>query len=311
MRRADLAHLALMLLALIIAYVLPFELLVLSYAILGPAHYLTEISWLHDRNYFLPQRSLAILLALAALGAMFIANLYWYGVLVAVCLLACAALVLARTQLQSLLLLAGVGFITLLACQGGAPFFAIGVLLTTFIHVSLFTLIFMLVGARRAKSAFLFGLVGLYLASIAAILLVPPTAAMRIPALAAAAQDYFGSVAPTLGAMFGVPHLAFAGRVTGLLSFVYTYHYLNWFVKVDVIRWADVPRPRLIAIAAASAASTALYFYNYAIGFMVLLLLSLMHILLEFPLNTISIRDLAGSFTSAKASSRKPARAAR
>jgi hypothetical protein len=70
-------------------------------------------------------------------------------------------------------------------------------------------------------------------------------------------------------------------------------------------RWAP------IVVLAASAASTALYFYNYAIGFMVLLLLSLMHILLEFPLNTISIRDLVGSFAQAKASSRKPARAAR
>jgi len=53
MPRADAIHLGLMLLALAVAYVLPFELLLLSYAILGPVHYLTEISWLHDRKYFL------------------------------------------------------------------------------------------------------------------------------------------------------------------------------------------------------------------------------------------------------------------
>ena len=43
-------------------------------------------------------------------------------------------------------------------------------------------------------------------------------------------------------------------------------------------------------IAAASLAATGLYFYNYAYGFMVLLLLSLVHVLLEFPLNSISHR---------------------
>src|SRR5437879_1378671 len=45
-----------MLLALGLTYLLPFELLLLSYVVLGPAHYATEISWLHDRKYFLPQR---------------------------------------------------------------------------------------------------------------------------------------------------------------------------------------------------------------------------------------------------------------
>ena len=55
MRRADTIHAGLLLASLALAYVLPFELLLLSYAILGPAHYFTEISWLHDRRYFLPQ----------------------------------------------------------------------------------------------------------------------------------------------------------------------------------------------------------------------------------------------------------------
>ena len=46
MRARDAVHGGLMLAALAAAYVLPFELLLLSYAILGPAHYFTEISWL-------------------------------------------------------------------------------------------------------------------------------------------------------------------------------------------------------------------------------------------------------------------------
>src|SRR5437764_2789813 len=61
----DCTHLALMLAALLLSFALPFELVVFSYAVLGPAHYLTEISWLHERSYFLPNRSLAIALLLA------------------------------------------------------------------------------------------------------------------------------------------------------------------------------------------------------------------------------------------------------
>jgi hypothetical protein len=45
-RRTDAVHLGLMLLALGMTYLVPFELLLLSYVILGPAHYTTEISWL-------------------------------------------------------------------------------------------------------------------------------------------------------------------------------------------------------------------------------------------------------------------------
>src|ERR1700759_1648079 len=85
-RSGDLAHLALLLAALALSYVLPFELLLISYIVLGPAHYFTEISWLHDRSYFMPHRALAIVLALAALGGMFIADPWWSGVLVWSCL---------------------------------------------------------------------------------------------------------------------------------------------------------------------------------------------------------------------------------
>ena len=67
MRLTDIAHLGLMLGALGLTYLVPVELLLLAYVVLGPAHYSTEISWLHDRNYFLPQRGIAIGLVGAAL----------------------------------------------------------------------------------------------------------------------------------------------------------------------------------------------------------------------------------------------------
>src|SRR6476620_636665 len=45
-------NIALMIVSCLLAFRFPFELFLFSYAILGPLHYLTEISWLHERKYF-------------------------------------------------------------------------------------------------------------------------------------------------------------------------------------------------------------------------------------------------------------------
>jgi hypothetical protein len=291
-RRADVAHLLLLLAALALAYLLPFELLVLSYAVLGPAHYLTEISWLHERKYFLPHLGLALLLAATALGAMFIADPFWLGVLVSFSFVACAILATAPRPTRALVILAIAAGCFALLCRLDPPFAIAWALVPTVIHVSVFTLVFMMLGAFKSKSAAQAGLVVAYLLGITAIVVFPPSQATVIPSLAKLGGEYFGDIAPALGAVFGVPHLTFDARITGLLSFVYTYHYLNWFVKADVVRWTAVPKPRLAAIAALSVAATGLYFYNYAYGFMVLLLLSLAHVLLEFPLDSLAIRQL-------------------
>ena len=174
----------------------------------------------------------------------------------------------------------------------------IGVLLPTLIHVSLFTLVFMALGAYRSGSRAQGSLIVVYIMAAAIILLLPPTAEVRIPAFAKAAHEYFGDVGPALGKLFGGADLKLDTRLTSLLAFVYTYHYLNWFIKVDVIRWADVPKARLALMIAASAGSTALYFYNYSWGFILLLVLSLAHVVLEFPLNALSLRQLGGAAAS-------------
>jgi hypothetical protein len=295
LRRADSLHLALLLAALALSYLLPFELLVLSYTVLGPAHYLTEISWLHDRKYFLPHRSIALLLALAALGAMFMADQFQLGVLIAFCFVACAVLAAVRSRLAGLAFLVIAAMSLALLSRFEVPFGLVWVLLPTVIHVSVFTLIFMTVGALKSRSVVQFCLIGIYLAAIAVILVLPPSPTTVVPLLAEIGRNYFGDIAPALGIVLGIPHLTFDARITGLLSFVYTYHYLNWFIKADVIRWAAVPKPRLAAIAVLSLAATGLYLYNYVYGFFLLFFLSLLHVLLEFPLNSISIRQLGAA----------------
>jgi hypothetical protein len=292
MRRTDIVHFALLLAAVGLTYVLPFELVLLSYVFLGPAHYLTEISWLHDRKYFLPHRGVALALIVVALTASFIENATWFGIIVWAALVVCALLAGARTALQGMILVMVALAATAFLARHGPGFAIVGVLLPTLVHVSLFTLIFMILGAARSRSPAQFTLVAAYLAAIVLIVAVPPSSATVIPALATLAHDSFGNVPQALGYALGMPGLKLDARLTGLLSFVYTYHYLNWFIKAEVIHWADVPKSRLVLVAALSIGATAFYFYDYVLGFALLLSLSLSHVLLEFPLNSLSIRQL-------------------
>jgi hypothetical protein len=275
-----------------LSYLLPFELVLLSYVILGPAHYLTEISWLHDRKYFLPHRGIALALIVVALAISFVENAFWFGVVVWIALAACAILAGARTALQAMALVIVAIAATIYLYSHGPGFAIVGVLLPTLIHVSLFTLVFMVLGAARSRSPVQFALVALYLTALLLIMIVPPSPATAIPWLAQLSQESFGNVPQALGRALGMPDMKLDARLTGLLSFVYTYHYLNWFIKAEVIRWADVPKARLAAIAALSLGATAFYFYDYVLGFALLLSLSLTHVLLEFPLNSVSVRQL-------------------
>jgi hypothetical protein len=295
MRITDAVHLGLMLAALALTYLVPFELLLLAYVVLGPAHYATEISWLHDRKYFLPQRGIALALAAVAIVAALIDNATWFGFVMWTAFVLCAVVAAAATTLQAMVLLAAALALTAFMLSHGASLAVLGILLPTLIHVSLFTLVFMALGAYRSGQKVQWVLIGLYLAAVALILIMPPTAASLVPSFAKAAHDYFANVAPALGRLFGVPGLSLDNRLVSLLAFIYTYHYLNWFIKAEVIRWADISRGRLAIVVAASAASTALYFYDYAYGFSVLLALSLAHIVLEFPLNSLALRQLGGA----------------
>src|SRR5215218_3234937 len=295
MRSNDALHLGLMLGALAAAYLVPFELLLLAYVVLGPAHYFTEISWLHDRSYFLPHRGIAIALAGLAIAAALIDNASWFGFAMWGALIVCAMLAATQSAFEGMLLFMVAIALSAIMYTSGSSLAMIGILIPTLVHVSLFTLVFMTLGAVRSGSRMQALLVIVYLVAVAMILLVPPTAEVRIASFAQAAKDYFGNVGPALSRLFGIPGLKLDTRLTSLLAFVYTYHYLNWFIKADVIRWADIPRSRLAAVIAASAASTALYFYDYAFGFTFLLALSLIHILLEFPLNSLALRQLGGA----------------
>jgi hypothetical protein len=83
--------------------------------------------------------------------------------------------------------------------------------------------------------------------------------------------------------------------VTRILAFAYLYHYLNWFSKTSVIGWANISVKRAGLIIVCWIASVALYACNFVLGFQFLLALSFLHVLLEFPLNHITIRQICSA----------------
>ena len=284
----DAVNFGLIILSGALAHVVPYQLLAFSYAVLGPAHYLTQISWLYDRKYFATNiwvgpvmGAFTCLLALPAFIGIHVPD-PWFG---AILLCAAASVALAFT-LPRARAFAGAA-ITVLALvtltlrfRGMALFVA--VLLPTVIHIFVFTGAFMLHGARRSGSVMAWASVAALLACAASFWILPvlpPAASVSHGAVAA----FFTPVVDELtsiGLDAGSTQSLF-----GFLGFAYCYHYLNWFSKVNVIRWNDVPRDRLRTMAIVYALLLATYLINFAAGFALSLLLSVLHVLLEFPLN--------------------------
>jgi hypothetical protein len=92
--------------------------------------------------------------------------------------------------------------------------------------------------------------------------------------------DKYGSL--VYGSAIGIMLMRF-------IAFAYLYHYLNWFSKTEVIRWHKIPKMRLIAILIIWASASIFYAYDYSLGLSLLFFLSFTHVLLEFPLNIVSI----------------------
>jgi hypothetical protein len=108
--------------------------------------------------------------------------------------------------------------------------------------------------------------------------------------------SFFEPLNIQLAALFHLPQASIYESGNGvaimrLIAFAYTYHYLNWFSKTKIIRWHEVPRPRAAGMVALWLGAVALYFVDYSIGLTILYAGSLLHVLLEFPLD---IQTFAG-----------------
>jgi hypothetical protein len=389
-------NIGLMLITAVFAFFFPFETFLLAYAFLGPLHYLTEISWLHDRQYFtkgkydfVPLLLIGVALSYAAFAKDFDFNIDFYKEFVALNLfdkllvLALFSSLLFAFVKNLVVKIIAILFIFIFISGWLAPenatensksttIFALTSLVPTLIHVYLFTGLFMLFGALKSRSK-----TGLL--SVLAFIIIPIYLVYGLPVTPkknyisdygkeayyadgdgffytnVSIMDHFrlmnepnltnkqyldsiinkdsktnqtpiaerqritDSLSDKLNQAFIVPnpeseyymrpipaklaipieskdyywnYVFFSGfgiMLMRFIAFAYMYHYLNWFSKTEVIRWHKVPKIRFIAVLILWLTACALYAYNYSLGLSFLFFLSFTHVLLEFPLNMVSI----------------------
>lgn len=295
----DVLNIGLIVLSAVAAFFIPFELFLLSYAILGPLHYLTEISWLQQKGFF-TKAKYDYLFLLGGGALLLILSFFFYlsaqASATILLVIFFGSLVLATTTNWKIRLSSFVGIVLVAGLASlSTPVILFTALLPTVIHVFFFTLCFMLYGALRGKSNTGLLAVGTYLLALGLLVLVSwftalPAVSNTIVATYAPFQEfnasllaifrtsYDGSLSVIYASTLGVSIMRF-------LAFVYTYHYLNWFSKTSIIRWHQISPRRLVFIVVAWGFSMTLYRTNYLLGFFVLYVLSYIHVLLEFPLN--------------------------
>ena len=284
------------------AYAAPFHLFLFSYAVLGPLHYFTEISWLHDRQYFAgraPARRWWLALVAVAMATL----MYGYAsndllqrpvspkyeIAMVYLVFATAAMLLYVRRAVSAGVLAGASLAALALFSTAQAYFILAYLLVTIVHVLVFTAAFVLLGALRLKSRSALVSLAVFVTCTVTFFVwrlpgAPPPESLR------RVYDFFAPLNTQLLALFrfdagDIYESAGAMVVMRLIAFAYTYHYLNWFSKTSIIRWHDVPHRRAVAIIVLWVGAVALYLHNYTVGLTFLYLLSLLHVLLEFPLD--------------------------
>ncbi|MES2593120.1 MAG: hypothetical protein V4608_14655 [Bacteroidota bacterium] len=298
-------NIGLMLVSLLAAYVLPFELFLFSYAVLGPLHYLTEISWLEKKNYFIKSRKdiwIFVLLVLLITVGMFDTkaktNLFVSSFMFSGFIYALIILFVEKLGVKLILVFATFVFSVVININTypDVSYIIFAIWLPTIIHVFLFTGAFILYGALKSRStsgivSFLF-FIG---CAITFFIYMPENFGIPVSEYGKKAYTYFRIVNSSIYKAVGFGKLAMndealyvstkAVAVMRFIAFAYTYHYLNWFSKTTVIKWNQISRKRMSVILILWIVSVALYIFSYSIGFYALFLLSMLHVFFEFPLN--------------------------
>ncbi len=302
----------LMVLSAALAFFIPFKLFLFAYAVLGPLHYLTEISWLDKRNFFIKQKYDIWLFALMAilltvpwfnphtkflqLGTTFIFTAFFFALII--------------FFVQHNILKYALTLIVFFLSYGLRFDKNESIMLPTIIHVFLFTGFFILFGALKSKSSSgLFSLLVFVACALSFFIVHPGIDYEQTDPYIQSSMDFFSVVNKSLLYIFNMDGVdSFRSLVSypkehiftqpaaivvaRFIAFAYTNHYLNWFSKTTVIKWHEVSKTRLWLIAALWIISVGLYALDYSKGFKLLFLLSMMHVFFEFPLNLYTIKGI-------------------
>ncbi len=316
MKSATIHHLnsGLIILSCIIAYFIPFELFLFSYGVLGPLHYLTEIGWLHKKNYFTKGKyDFIILGVLCTLLVYYNFNPPKKGTglitdIIAFALLISVAFVFMKDWLYRAAVIA-LAIISVSFLNNADNYFIwFGIFLPTIIHVLVFTWLFMLYGVLKERSWPGFISVLVLIATVITIFIYQPqNLGYEVSNYIKKSYNLFAELNFRLINLFHLDSLNDMSQIYNtnagfvimrFVAFAYTYHYLNWFSKTSVIKWHQVPKKVLIGTLIIWVISVSLYAIDYNKGLKVLFFLSFLHVFLEFPLNIVSVTGIGKEIMS-------------
>lgn len=300
-------NIGLIIVSCVVAFFIPFELFLFSYGVLGPLHYLTEIGWLHKKNYFTKGKYDFVFLSIICVilfyytfnppeDHLLVANLIAFAFFISL------IFVFIKDWLYRIVLSVLTILVISVVNNFNEYFIWIGIFLPTIIHVFIFTWAFMLYGVLKEKSVSGFlSILVLILCAVSFFVIKPDGLNYEVSDTVRNNYRMFDLLNFHLINMF---HLDSLSRVSDIfitnagfvimrfVAFAYTYHYLNWFSKTSVIKWHQVPRRTLAATILVWLASIGVYLYDYNLGIKTLFFLSFLHVFLEFPLNFVSFTGI-------------------
>jgi hypothetical protein len=321
--KADALNVGLILLSLILAYLMPFSLFLVSYAVLGPLHYITEINWLNQKHYFVQHKSwIWIFIAFGLLISIPpMAHLPWVKLntqpdwvrtmvflitdwsdifLLTILVLAIGLMFLKKGWHIALFFVFSLVLSKLITQYVLQSFIVIGIFLPTIIHVYVFTLLFMVLGALNSRSKA--SIIGLFIMLASPLLIwfvnVNPDFYLSLESSKSVetAQNFrfVNFIAEAFGAAENgrIDSYSVIGlKIQTFVAFCYTYHYLNWFGKVSTIGWRkNISSTKTTVLVSIWICAIALFLYDYEIAYLALFFMALLHIVLEFPLNALSVK---------------------
>lgn len=337
-------NIVLMVASAALAFILPFELFLFSYIVLGPLHYLTEMAWLHKRQYFIDKSRAWWVLVACGVGVIIcyladfviinypaligpispenvvgLSSLFrnWVLNFVLMAFVIGAVLVAVKDKWWRLMIICLLTAFLIVLNPYRELLITLGILIPTIVHTCLFLLAFILFGAVKSKSTSGYLSVAVFiLCSISFFVTnwgidsytINPRVLLNLQ------EGFFLAVNDILGNLSGhrfntiedTLYSPWGIRIQQFIAFSYTYHYLNWFSKTNIINWHHMPRKWAISIIALWILFVALYLIDFKTGLVAIFLLSILHVFLEFPLNYHSIIGIGSHlFSSHKPSQPK------
>ncbi|AUC81695.1 hypothetical protein [Lacinutrix sp. Bg11-31] len=321
----DKLNFGLILVSFAFACFLPFKLFLFGYAFLGPLHYLTETNWIAEKKYFVINNAWKYLVLGAAIIysipyvfslsvfssflskstiLFFTSTLVRYTNFLLFFILITAILVLFYKTYKAFVISFIIALLLSIWTYSSEVYILInGLLLPTIIHVYLFTILFMIYGVRNKKTKY--GILNIILVILLPLSLVfIDTELFNYQFSQEVKSTYvnnnFHALNANLAKLFGVyDDLKFFFyekidlKIQIFIAFAYIYHYLNWFSKTTIIGWhKQLTTMKTIIILSVWVIILCSYWYDYRLGLVLSIFLSVTHVMLEFPLNIITFRSL-------------------